>query len=400
MRKSLICLMLALALLTPSLCAADTAAEITADCKFQIPNNKDHNSADMRDRNTMTATSAEPYRNPYIIITPPAGEKIAAIYICFGRMALPFSVQIQRYGHWVEIAHSNEGWQQLYAEFEPTGQQIRLKFDSFGVARTLVIREIYVYGPGERDEETVHIWEPTVEKADILFVATHPDDEILWFGGAIPTYAGEKQAATAVLYMTCRYEYRLLELLDGLWHCGVRTYPILAGFEDFETERWQDVLTTWNEKAVIKYLVSQIRALKPEVIVTQDEKGEYGHSNHVAAVKMLIKAVALAADETYNGGSLAKYGTWQTKKLYVHLGDDPTTVMDWHQPLDFFNGKDSYTVACEAFAYHQSQLDGPHTVADAGDPYDSTLWTLLYSAVGEDTQGGDFFENIPQECLQ
>ena len=40
----------------------------------------------------------------------------------------------------------------------------------------------------------------------------HPDDELLWFGGALPTYAGERGMAVQVMYMACNSYLRRLEL--------------------------------------------------------------------------------------------------------------------------------------------------------------------------------------------
>ena len=46
-------------------------------------------------------------------------------------------------------------------------------------------------------------WQPSCEKADLLLIVAHPDDELLWFGGALPTYAGERGMAVQVMYMAC-----------------------------------------------------------------------------------------------------------------------------------------------------------------------------------------------------
>ena len=56
----------------------------------------------------------------------------------------------------------------------------------------LAINELFVLGEGELPD-WVQVWEPTCEKADILFLSTHPDDELIFFAGAIPTYAAEQQ---------------------------------------------------------------------------------------------------------------------------------------------------------------------------------------------------------------
>lgn len=392
MKKLLLPLLLLLLLALPA--HADTARDVTDECRIVVVNNKQNNSRYLHDRNEITLVSTGTYRNPRIEITT-GSTPVAAVFVEFARTFMPFEVQHLEGKKWVTVGRSNEGFAQLYAEFPPQTGRLRLVFDSGVRALSLAVDELYLFSEGERDETIAHIWQPTVEKADILFLTTHPDDEILWFGGAIPTYAGARGMRTAVVYATCDVHYRMQELLNGLWHCGVRTYPVIGNFNDFCTFRYEDVLLNWGEKALTDFLVRQIRAMQPEVLVTQDLNGEYGHANHIAVARTCVKAVHLAADESYaGGGSLAEFGPWQVKKFYVHLGEKPTTVMDWHVPLDSFGGKDAYQVAVEAFAFHHSQAGDKYHVHDVGEPYDSSLYTLLFSTVGEDVAGKDFFENL------
>ena len=86
----------------------------------------------------------------------------------------------------------------------------------------LRINDLFVLSEGDLPD-WVQVWQPTEEKADILFLSTHPDDELIFFGGAIPTYAVEQQRKVVVAYFTRSNTTRSSELLNGLWHMGVRT---------------------------------------------------------------------------------------------------------------------------------------------------------------------------------
>ena len=148
------------------------------------------------------------------------------------------------------------------------------------------------------------------------------------------------------------------------------------------------------------YMVKTIRQYRPEVIVTHDLKGEYGHAQHIACAYSMQHAVSYAADEDFHRESAQEYGVWNVKKFYVHLGEDYTTVMDWNQPLETFDGKTGLDIAKEAFEMHVSQASkGTYAVAGPGTAYDSTRYTLLHTLVGRDVYGNDLFENIRPEDL-
>ena len=100
------------------------------------------------------------------------------------------------------------------------------------------------------------------------------DDDLLWFGGLLPTYAGEKDLSVQVTYLVPSIGYRRLELLDGLWHCGVETYPIFLEIPDKRAPNLSAQYKLWNKNHLINRVAEAIRQVRPEVIVTQDERGE------------------------------------------------------------------------------------------------------------------------------
>ena len=53
----------------------------------------------------------------------------------------------------------------------------------------LQIAEISIYGAGDRPSHASQ-WN-SLEKCDLMLLIAHPDDDVLWFGGLMPTYAGE-----------------------------------------------------------------------------------------------------------------------------------------------------------------------------------------------------------------
>ena len=102
------------------------------------------------------------------------------------------------------------------------------------------------------------------------------------------------------------------------------------------------------------------------------------------------ECIALAANPAYRPDTGE---AWQVKKMYRHLGSAPTTKLDWDQPLSSFGGETGIEIARAAMEFHVSQISR-WKVAAAGDQYDSTLYTLIFSTVGEDIAGNDLFEHI------
>ncbi len=254
------------------------------------------------------------------------------------------------------------------------------------------IAEVTLYSEGTLPEG-VYDWQPPVKKADLLVVSAHCDDELLFFGGTIPYYAGERKLAVQVVYMANGDRARVDEALGGLWHAGVHNAPLFLPLKDVYTETLRLALINWNEETTTRLLVEQIRCFQPEVIVTHDLNGEYGHGAHMATAFCMVKAVPLAADASFDPDSLKAFGVWQAQKLYLHLYPENRITMDWNQPLAAFGGKTALEVANESYHMHVSQLDYHSNVFIGGD-YSSTDFGLEYSAVGLDAAKNDFFEHI------
>ena len=383
---------------------AEPAREITGDAKFKVPYNN-NTIRRMRDRDEQTAMQAGAQKNPTVTVTMQK-EECAALFIEFGNSILPFEVQVKNGKNWETIAQWDQPYAQAYVEFAPQ-KEFRLYFPTGKKFEALYIREIFLYTEGEIDESIVHVWEPELDKADVMLLVAHPDDEILWFGGTLPTLAGEKGLDVTCAWLTCANTCRRIELLNAIWHCGVRNYPDIGDWEDIKSYNINDLYKEWGKDDMDRYVVRLLRRYQPEVVITHAYDGEYGHAAHKVCAWALTRAVELAADETYDKKSLEEYGAWQVKKLYVHKTADNAepTVMDWHQPLSAFEGKTGYEIACEAYKKHASQpqdkngKDALYHVQDVGEEHDSGVYTLVYSTVGADVIGGDFMENIPQEDL-
>lgn len=254
------------------------------------------------------------------------------------------------------------------------------------------IAEVTLYSEGTLPEG-VYDWQPPIKKADLLVVSAHCDDELLFFGGTIPYYAGEQKLAVQVVYMANGERARVDEALNGLWHAGVRNVPVFLPLKDVYTETLRLALINWNEETTTRLLAEQIRRFQPEVIVTHDLNGEYGHGAHMATAICMVNAVPLAADASFDPNTVSTFGVWQAQKLYLHLYPENRITMDWNQPLAAFGGKTALEVANESYHMHVSQLDYHSNVFIGGD-FSSTDFGLEYSAVGLDAAKNDFFEHI------
>lgn len=109
-------------------------------------------------------------------------------------------------------------------------------------------------------------------------------------------------------------EHRLGELADAMAHLGVTDHRRLGG--DFA---YRDSGMIWDENGnaaaadeidprafwradlleAANHLVAIIRELRPQVLVTYDEFGNYGHPDHIQAHRVAHYAATLAAAESY-----------------------------------------------------------------------------------------------------
>jgi LmbE family N-acetylglucosaminyl deacetylase len=236
-----------------------------------------------------------------------------------------------------------------------------------------------------------------LERADLLALPTHADDEHLFFGGILPTYAGERGLAVQVAYMTNHWgeRYRPHELLNGLWTVGVTAYPLIGPFADLYVtkESLSAAEQTYGREAVLEFQVELLRRFKPKVVVGHDLAGEYGHGAHMLNAATLVDALALSGDETAYPDSAERWGLWETPKAYLHLYAENGIVMDWNLPLERFDGKTAYEMAVEGFARHRSQTEY-FSVRQDGSWQDCRKFGLVHSLVGPDAAMNDLFENI------
>jgi N-acetyl-1-D-myo-inositol-2-amino-2-deoxy-alpha-D-glucopyranoside deacetylase len=155
----------------------------------------------------------------------------------------------------------------------------------------------------------------------LLLVHAHPDDESIGTGATMAKYAAEGAGVTLV---TCTLgemgeiippalghltpdqlgEYRIGELKSACAELGVTDHRFLGG-----PGRWrdsgmmgtppnQDPRCFWQasvEEAAL-VLVQVITQVRPDVIVTYDANGFYGHPDHIQAHRVSRRAYDLACD--------------------------------------------------------------------------------------------------------
>ena len=175
----------------------------------------------------------------------------------------------------------------------------------------------------------------------LLLVHAHPDDETIGTGATMAKYAAEHVRVTLV---TCTLgeegevlvpelahlaadeedalgQHRIDELAAAMEALRVTDFRFLGG-----PGRWRDsgmMGTPANERPdcfwqadlddAVRELVAVVREVRPQVVVTYDDRGGYGHPDHIQAHRVTVAAVDAAADPAYapEAGEV-----WAVDKLY------------------------------------------------------------------------------------
>lgn len=383
---------------------AEEAANLSAGCTVKVVDSKHGSAKSLTDGKYTSYWESSSRKNPWVTIS--AREPVYGLYLCFQKKPAAYAIQVKSGSGWTTVAEGGSiPYHHVFFELDGA-KNIRILSTAEGKS-IMGFNDIFVFGEGEIPS-WVQRWDPPVKKADLLIFVTHPDDEQLFTGGAIPTYAVEKGKSVQVLYFTESNKTRRSEALNGLWAMGVRNYPEFGPFGDAypETGLMKDSYgKAGGRQKVYEWLVGVFRKYQPEVVVTHAENGEYGHPQHKMAADAAKACVPLAADAAEFPDSAAAYGAWQVKKLYLHSHEhkEGQTVLDWEQPLSAFGGKTGKEVAAEGFAMHVTQIGKgertkkgviPFEVETTGPKYFYDRFDLYFSAVGEDEAKNDFLEHI------
>ncbi len=370
----LICMMLMI-----STALAADAEDISKKCGIEASKGETKVSC-MVDGRYNPYWRCSPVKNPRVALTAPKGKTIASVYICFGVIPDKWDIETSTDGiNWNTSLECDGTFLHTFVELPEPAAHVRIQAHSEDRI-SMQINELFVFTEGTVPD-WVQRWEPSCGKTDILFVATHPDDELLFFGSAIPGYANREDCRVMVAYFTHSDAFRASELLNGLWYMGVRNYPDIAAFRDGKASSLSNAYKRiGGEEASDEWMMGLFRRYRPEVVVTQDIDGEYGHNQHRLASQTALRCVQSAADE------------WQVKKLYLHLWPEGQRTFDWSVPIKKMGGKTGAELAQEAYLnFHKSQ---PASLLRYGAQYDNRVFGLAFSTVGDDEAMNDFLEHI------
>lgn len=262
------------------------------------------------------------------------------------------------------------------------------------------IKEMFVFSQGSLPS-WVQQWEPTHSDADMMLLFAHPDDEVLFFGGLLPYYGAERGLKVLPVVLTYATPMRQSELLNSLWSLGIRNYPVIGPFSDRYAWRLEEAYKLFNKRKANAFITEIIRKYKPEVIVSHDVGGEYGHGAHRLCADLVKNGIHFASDPSRYTDSYKAYGAFDVQKVYLHLYQDPSQdvslEMDWDQPLLAFGGKTGFELAVNAYAnFHLSQHRYEQFQVEPRDGrFSAYRFGLYYSAVGPDLLKHDMMENIP-----
>lgn len=387
MMRKLPLLLLAAALLAlfaacPALAAEKKARDVVKNCKFKATV---HQENTFQMKNDVLNKLWNGGVKGKLSVTLPGNDKAQGVMLAFNTYVPRLVIESLDSEEHPVIAEYRDPFFNQYIEFSEPVHAFRI-VPAEDNTQAVRISRMNVYTQGKLPS-SVQRWRQMADgDADLLLIVTHPDDDILWFGGLLPTYAGEKNKKVMVAYADTGYRWdRRNELLDALWLCGVKDYPFMPADRTAPDFR--------------AHAVACIRKYKPQVVVTQDVKGEYGHAAHLTLVSAVIRAVEKdSVNPDAYPDSAAAYGTYQPQKLYVHLWRKNMSIFNWNVKLKAFGGKTGMTLARQAFKKHVTQQNGRHEVLDKG-VYDCRKLGLYWSRVGEDnTKKPDLFQNvIPRE---
>jgi LmbE family N-acetylglucosaminyl deacetylase len=227
----------------------------------------------------------------------------------------------------------------------------------------------------------------------LLAVLAHPDDESLGVGGTLAKYSAEGLETYLVCAtrgergwngpedqnpgLTALGQIREQELKNAAHHLGIKEVIFLDYIDG-------DVDQVKPQKAIAD-ISAAIRLIRPQVVVTFDLNGIYGHPDHIALTQFVSAALVCAASESYQypkglpPHTVSKFyhavDSTELVELFRELaggismgidGVERTHIgwQDWSITTRI-DAREYFDKTWEAILCHQSQLSGYGPLVDA-----------------------------------
>ena len=158
----------------------------------------------------------------------------------------------------------------------------------------------------------------------LLALFAHPDDEAFPVGGALAAHAargveirlvtatsgeeGEIRQDGAATRETLG-SIRRVELSCAVQALGLASHRVLgyrdSGMAGSEANEYPNAYINVPDEEMVEQLVEEIRRFRPQVVLTFESGGLYGHPDHIAISRQTTEAVRRSADANAFPGQLA-----------------------------------------------------------------------------------------------
>ena len=254
-----------------------------------------------------------------------------------------------------------------------------------------------------------------IDQQRLLLAIAHPDDEAFGAGSMLAKYAAEG-AEVMVLCATrgeageiaegvdatpeTLGEVREAEIRASLKTLGVASLELLgyrdSGMAGSEDNHRADAFMNAPEDEVVARLTKLMRTFRPQVAVTFDEGGGYGHPDHMLISRTTKEAFSLSSDASFAppGGE----APWTPAKLYYMvfprsriraLSDAirkiaPDSDMAKLDPDQLGVSDDSITTVVDTSDFADRQQSAAALHRSQGNPFDMFPEDVLHAVMGNE----------------
>jgi N-acetyl-1-D-myo-inositol-2-amino-2-deoxy-alpha-D-glucopyranoside deacetylase len=257
----------------------------------------------------------------------------------------------------------------------------------------------------------------------ILFVHAHPDDETISTGATMAHYASTGAHVTLV---TCTLGeegeihvpglaglaagrgdqlggYRLVELERACRALGVTDHRFLGGAGRYRDSGMMGTAANDNPRAFWQadldeaagHLVEVMREVRPQVLVTYDANGGYGHPDHINAHRVAMHAAKQAGEfgpAKIYWSAIPRSLVVEGLERFADSAENPFAGVTDVDELPFAVPDERIAARIESLQYSEAKMDAVRAHATQ-IPTDSWLFTLA-DGFGKQFLGVEHFELV------